>query len=73
MHCVHDTDGWAVFRSYRSVSPPGTPEEYMILLNNFLIHKFNHSNYKIILAGDFNLPRIDWVNYQEGQNEQAVP
>ena len=24
--------------------PPGTPEEYMILLNNFLIDKFSHSN-----------------------------
>lgn len=52
--------------------PPGTTEGYMLLLNDFLLDKFGNSNRKILMAGDFNLPHIDWVYYREGQNDQAM-
>lgn len=52
--------------------PPGTTEEYMLLLNDFLLEKFGNSNCKIIMAGDFNLPHIDFVYYREGQNDRAM-
>lgn len=53
--------------------PPGTSDEYIRLLNDFLTDKFNNPKCKIILAGDFNfLPHNNWVNYREGQIEQSV-
>lgn len=47
--------------------PPDSSEDYMLSFNDFLQSVFQNSKRKIVMAGDFNLPYIDWVEYKAGQ------
>lgn len=42
--------------------PPLTNETYFTSINDYLCEHVRSKNSRIVLAGDFNLPNIDWLN-----------
>lgn len=48
--------------------PPGSPPEFLEELNMFLCDHVNE-NTRLIMAGDFNLPHINWASFSTGHVE----
>lgn len=50
--------------------PPATSPEYLEDLQAFLSSNVNDTT-KLVLAGDFNLPNIDWISLSTGNKDAA--
>lgn len=59
-----------IFVLYALYRPPDATLDY---LQNLQLHMEKHVNSKIMLAGDFNLPDVDWEHLRAGaHNSQQV-